>query len=348
MDIMTDVGWPAIKIFVISQLALMLVAVLVWAERRVAALIQDRLGPNRVGPLGLLQPVADVIKLFLKEDLTPGHVNKPFFILAPAICMMPAIIALAVIPFAGSVIIADLDVGILFIFAISSLAVFGITIGGWASNSKFSLLGGIRSTAQMISYEICMGLSVVGVIMLTKTMRLSAVVEMQGDGIWLFGSHMDAWWGKLLDWNLFKQPVGFIMFMVAGFAETNRAPFDLAEAEQELAAGFHTEYSSMKFALYFLGEYAAMISIGAITVTLFLGGWTLFGLENLGGSFAWITQLAIFAVKLLALQFFFIWVRWTVPRFRYDQLMRLGWEVFLPLGLLNILVTGVLMLINKV
>ena len=348
MDWTNTLGWPLLKIFIISQVALMMVAVLVWAERRVAALIQDRLGPNRVGPMGLLQPVADVIKLFLKEDLTPGHVNKPFFILAPALTMMPAIICLAVIPFGATLIIADLDVGILFIFAISSLAVYGITIGGWASNSKYSLLGGIRSTAQMISYEICLGLSVIGVFMLSKTLRLQDVVSMQADGIWLFGTNYDGIIGTILDWNIFKQPIGFILFMVAGFAETNRTPFDLAEAEQELAAGFHTEFSSMKFALYFLGEYAAMISIGAITVTLFLGGWTLFGLENLGGSFSWVIQLSIFGVKLLALQFFFIWVRWTIPRFRYDQLMRLGWQVLLPIGLANILLTGVLKLIFKV
>jgi len=348
MDFMTTLGWPLIKIFIISQVALIMVALLVWAERRVAALIQDRLGPNRVGPLGLLQPVADVVKLFLKEDLTPGHVNKPFFILAPALTMMPAIICLAVIPFGATLIIADLDVGILFIFAISSLAVYGITIGGWASNSKYSLLGGIRATAQMISYEICLGLSVIGIFMLSKSLRLQDVVLMQGDGIWLFGEHYTGLFGKLLDWNIFKQPIGFVLFMIAGFAETNRTPFDLAEAEQELAAGFHTEYSSMKFALYFLGEYAAMISIGAITVTLYLGGWTCFGLENLGGSFSWITQILIFAVKLLALQFFFIWVRWTIPRFRYDQLMRLGWQVLLPIGLLNIVLTGALKLIFKV
>jgi NADH-quinone oxidoreductase subunit H len=348
MDFMTTLGWPLLKIFIVSQVALIMVALLVWAERRVAALIQDRLGPNRVGPLGLLQPVADVIKLFLKEDLTPGHVNKPFFILAPALTMMPAIICLAVIPFGATLIIADLDVGILFIFAISSLAVYGITIGGWASNSKYSLLGGIRSTAQMISYEICLGLSVIGVFMLSKTLRLQDVVLMQSDGIWLFGEHQHGIFAKIFDWNIFKQPIGFILFMIAGFAETNRTPFDLAEAEQELAAGFHTEFSSMKFGLFFLGEYAAMISISAITVTLYLGGWTLFGAENLGGSWSWVIQILIFVGKLWALLFFFIWVRWTIPRFRYDQLMRLGWQVFLPIGLLNILLTGVLKLIFKV
>jgi NADH-quinone oxidoreductase subunit H len=323
---------------------LILVALLVWAERRISAFIQDRLGPNRVGPMGLLQSVADLFKFVFKEDVTPGHVNKPYFVLAPAIAMTPALISLAVIPFASNLVIADLDVGILFIFAISSLGVYGMAIGGWASNSKYSLLGGIRSSAQMISYEICLGLSVIGVFMLAGTLRLQDVVAMQGDGIEIFGDQYPGILGRLLDWNIFAQPLAFLLFIISGFAETNRLPFDLPEAEQELAAGFHTEYSSMKFALFFLGEYAAMFIISAVTVTLFLGGWTLFGLEDLG----WVAQLLIFTGKVLALLFFFIWVRWTLPRFRYDQLMRLGWQVFLPLGLLNILLTGVLMLLFKV
>ena len=351
---------PGLKIFAIVNVVLVLVALLVWMERRISALIQDRLGPNRVGPMGLLQSFADLLKFIFKEDVTPGHVNKPFFILAPALAVMPALIALCVIPFAGglkaedgtvistSLVIADLDVGILFLFAISSLSVFGMAIGGWASNNKFSLLGGIRSSAQMISYEICLGLSVIGIFMLSKSLRLDTVIRMQGDGIWLFGTHYDSFLGKLLDWNIFKQPIAFILFMISGFAETNRLPFDLPEAEQELVAGYHTEYSSMKFALFFLGEYAAMFIISAITVVLFLGGWTFFGLENLGGSFAWLIQLAIFSGKTLFLLAFFIWVRWTLPRFRYDQLMRIGWQIFLPLGLLNVLFTGVLKLIFKV
>ncbi len=343
MTFWTDVFWPAIKILIILNAVLILVALLVWAERRISAFIQDRLGPNRVGPAGLLQSFADLLKFIFKEDVTPGHVNKPYFVLAPALAVMPAMIALAVVPFASTLIIADVDIGILFVFAISSLGVYGITIGGWASNNKYSLLGGIRSSAQMISYEICLGLAVIGVFMLSRTLRLQTVVEMQGDGIWLFGNHYGGF-AKILDWNVFKQPLGFLIFMIAGFAETNRLPFDLPEAEQELVAGYHTEYSSMKFALFFLGEYAAMFVMSAVAVTLFLGGWTLFGLEELG----WFVQLLIFLGKVLALLFFFIWVRWTLPRFRYDQLMRLGWQVFLPLGLLNIVLTGVLKLIFKV
>ncbi|MHC4469844.1 MAG: NADH-quinone oxidoreductase subunit NuoH [Planctomycetota bacterium] len=343
MDLMADLLIPGVKILVILNAILIMVAMLVWAERRVSAFIQDRLGPNRVGPAGLLQSFADLLKFVFKEDVIPGHVNKPFFVLAPALAVMPALITIAVVPFASNLLIADLDVGILFVFAISSLGVYGITIGGWSSNSKYSLLGGIRSSAQMVSYEICLGLAVVGVFMLSGTLRLQSVVEMQGDGIWLFGSLHDGVW-KILDWNIVKQPLGFLLFLVSGLAETNRTPFDLPEAEQELAAGYHTEYSSMKFALFFLGEYAAMFVISAVTVTLFLGGWTLFGLESLG----WLVQLLIFTGKTLVLLFVFIWVRWTIPRFRYDQLMRLGWQVFLPLGLLNVVLTGVLKLVFQV
>jgi NADH-quinone oxidoreductase subunit H len=347
MDFVDAILIPAIKIFVILNAILVTVALLVWAERRISAFIQDRLGPNRVGPMGLLQSVADLLKFVFKEDVTPGHVNKPFFVVAPALTMLPALITIAVVPFASTLVIADLDVGILYVFAISSLGVYGITIGGWASNSKYSLLGGIRSSAQMVSYEICLGLSVIGIFMIAKTLRLhgaEGVVAQQADGIWLLGNHYTGFFGKVLDWNIWKQPLGFLIFMISGFAETNRLPFDLPEAEQELVAGYHTEYSSMKFALFFLGEYAAMIVMSAITVTLFLGGWSLFGLESLG----WVVQVLIFTGKVVFLLFFFIWVRWTLPRFRYDQLMRLGWQVFLPLGLLNVLLTGVLKLIFKV
>ncbi len=349
MDIWTDIVIPGIKIFAVVNAILVLVALLVWAERRVSAFIQDRLGPNRVGPFGLLQSVADLLKFVFKEDVTPGHVNKPYFVLAPALAMLPALITISVVPFAANLIIADLDVGILFVFAISSLGVYGITMGGWASNNKYSLLGGVRSSAQMVSYEICMGLSVIGVFMIAGTLRLQDIVIQQGNGIHLLGKAFEVpVLSQILDWNICKQPLGFLLFIISGFAETNRLPFDLPEAEQELAAGYHTEYSSMKFALFFLGEYAAMVVISAVTVTLFLGGWTLFGLENLGGSFAWLIQLVIFCGKVGFLLFVFIWVRWTLPRFRYDQLMRLGWQVFLPLGLLNILLTGVVKLILKV
>jgi NADH-quinone oxidoreductase subunit H len=344
MDLVNDILIPVIKIFVIVNVVLISVALLVWAERRISAFIQDRLGPNRVGPLGLLQSVADLVKFVFKEDVTPGHVNKTFFIIAPVLSVVPPLVTMSVVPLASNVMIADLDVGILFVFAISSLGVYGMTIGGWASNSKYSLLGGVRASAQMVSYEICLGLSVVGVFLLAGTLRLNDIVMAQADGVWLFGENYNNFLGRLFDWNLFKQPLAFLIFMISGFAETNRLPFDFPEAEQELAAGFHTEYSSMKFALFFLGEYAAMFVISAITVTVFLGGWSFFGLESLG----WGMQLAIFAAKLFALLFFFIWVRWTLPRFRYDQLMRIGWQIFLPLALLNVVVTAVLKVIFEV
>lgn len=320
MDLVTDIVIPLIMIFVILNVVLISVAMLVWAERRISAFIQDRLGPNRVGPLGLLQSIADVVKFVFKEDVVPGHVNKPFFVIAPALTVMPPLVTVAVVPWARNIMIADLDVGILFVFAISSLAVYGMTIGGWASNSKYSLIGGVRASAQMVSYEICIGLSVVGIFLLAGTLRLNDIVLAQADGIWLFGTNYDGFIGRLLDWNIVKQPLAFLIFFISAFAETNRLPFDFPEAEQELAAGFHTEYSSMKFALFFLGEYAAMFVISAITVTLFLGGWSLFGLEQLG----WPVQILIFAGKLFVLLFFFIWVRWTLPRFRYDQLMKMG------------------------
>ena len=344
MDLIADVVIPLIKIFVILNVVLISVAMLVWAERRVSAFIQDRLGPNRVGPLGLLQSIADVMKFVFKEDVVPGHVNRPFFILAPALAVMPPLVTVAVVPWASNLMIADLDTGILFVFAISSLGVYGMTIGGWASNSKYSLIGGVRASAQMVSYEICIGLSVVGIFLLAGTLRLNDIVMMQADGIWLFGNHYDGFIGRLLDWNIVKQPLAFLIFFISAFAETNRLPFDFPEAEQELAAGFHTEYSSMKFALFFLGEYAAMFVISAITVTLFLGGWSFFGLESIG----WPVQVLIFGGKLVALLFFFIWVRWTLPRFRYDQLMKIGWQILLPLALLNIVATAILKVIFEV
>jgi NADH-quinone oxidoreductase subunit H len=315
------------------------VAYLVLAERKFAGFIQDRLGPNRVGPAGVFQPLADLMKFIFKEDLTPGHVNKFFYAVAPVLAMAPALIAFAVIPFGIpmpwrpwgreiSMMVADLDIGILFVFAITSLGVYGITLGGWASNSKYSLFGGIRSAAQMISYELTLGLSVISVFMVAGTLNLNEIVGLQSQGLWF----------------IVTQPLAFLLFFVSVFAETNRLPFDLPEAETELAAGFHTEYSAMKFALFFLGEYAAMILGAALTTTLFLGGWSVPFVEIDYANptwFTWILSIASFAVKTGILLFVFIWVRWTLPRFRYDQLMRLGWQVMLPLALLNIVVYAV-------
>ena len=329
-----------IKIVLVVGIILTTVANLVWVERRVSAFIQDRVGPNRVGPLGLLQSPADVIKLFLKEDIVPASANKAIHTLAPIISITVAMATFAVIPFGDKIslfgeqiklLIADVNIGVLYILALTSLGVYGVTLSGWASNNKYSLLGGLRSSAQMISYELSMGLSVVGVIMVAGSLQLDAIVEHQAG----------------LAWNMFLTPIGFITFVVASFAETNRLPFDLPEAEPELVGGYHTEYSGMKFGTFFLAEYANMITSAALIVTLFLGGWQFPFLQDFGLSPFWtsVIQILTFIVKVCAMLFFFIWIRWTIPRFRYDQLMNLGWKVMLPLALLNVVVTGAWLLI---
>jgi len=336
-DLLFDLVAALVKILVVAHIALALGAYMSLVERKVSAWMQDRIGPNRVGPVGLLQPIADGLKFMFKEDVIPGHVNKVLYVLAPAIVLVPAFLALAVIPFGPPVevlgrqvqlAIADLDIGILFVFAIASLGVYGIVLAGWASNSKYALLGGVRSSAQMISYEVSLGLSVVGVFMATESLRLTDVVTHQVDGVW----------------NCFAQPIGFLVFVVCAFAETNRLPFDLPEAETELVAGYHTEYSSMKFAMFFLAEYTSMFVFSALMAVLFLGGWdipfvpqsALSALGNWGS----LIGFAAFMLKALAFMFFYVWVRWTIPRFRYDQVMTLGWKVLLPLTLVNIVVTG--------
>lgn len=334
-----DVILLIIKIIIVFGVLITMVAYLTLAERRISAFVQDRLGPNRVGPEGFFQPLADGIKNFMKEDIIPDHVNKPFFVLAPFIIAVPALITFAVIPFGGMVPIfgrdlqlriADIDVGLLYIFAISSLSVYGIVLAGWSSNNKYSLLGGLRSSAQMISYEVAMGLSVIGVLMISESLRLSQVVL-----------------GQAGMWNIVRQPLGFIVFVGAVMAESNRLPFDLPEAEPELVAGYHTEYSSMKFSMFFIAEYSNMTVGAALIVTLFLGGWLVPGLDvaKLTPFAAGVVGLVAFLVKLLIVLFVFIWVRWTVPRFRYDQLMNLGWKVFLPLALFNIFITGLVMVL---
>jgi NADH-quinone oxidoreductase subunit H len=326
--------FSAIKIACVIPIVMTMVAYSVVAERRVSAAIQDRIGPNRVGPFGLLQPIADGLKFLLKEDFTPAHVRKVYFWLAPAITMVPALLTLAVIPFGSQIgdqqmVIADLNVGILYTFGIVSLSVYGIVLAGYASNSKYPFYGGIRSSAQMISYEIAMGMSVVPLFMLVGSLNLSDVIGYQSEG--------------LFQWLIFKQPLAFFIFLVAAFAETNRLPFDLPEAEQELVGGYHTEYSSMKFALFFLGEYAAMISISALMVVLFFGGWTLpwFGLNEPAGTLlGGLLHIGIFIGKTVAFILLMIWVRWMWPRFRYDQLMSLGWKRMIPLALANIVATA--------
>jgi NADH-quinone oxidoreductase subunit H len=339
--------FSAIKVVAAFSVLMFMVAYVVLVERKVCAFIQDRIGPNRAGPFGLLQPVADAVKAFLKEDFTPAHVRKAFYWLAPAIVMIPGLMNIAVIPFGSKIgdqpmVIADLNVGILYTFGIVSLGVYGIVLAGYAANSKYPLLGGIRSSAQMISYEVAMGMSIIPIFLFVGGLNLNDVIRCQtGTPGWLPA------WLPLPNWFVFQSPMTFLAFCIflgAAFAETNRTPFDLPEAEQELAGGYNVEYSSIKFALFFMGEYANMILASAMMVTLFFGGWTLpwFGLDQtattlLGG----VAHIAVFLAKVFAFLVMFIWVRWMWPRFRYDQLMNLGWRRFIPIALANIVVTAV-------
>jgi NADH-quinone oxidoreductase subunit H len=329
--------FSAIKIVCVFSVLMFIVAYAVWVERKVSAAIQDRIGPNRVGLFGLLQPAADAVKAFLKEDFTPAHVRKTYFWLAPAIVMIPSLMTVAIIPFGSQLgsqkmVIADLNVGILYTFGIVSLGVYGIVLAGYAANSKYPFLGGIRSSAQMISYEIAMGMSVIPVFMIVGGLNLSQVIEYQT--------------GHFSNWLIVRQPLACGIFLAAMFAETNRLPFDLPESEQELAGGYNVEYSSIKFALFFMGEYAAVTAACAMLVTLFLGGWTLpFGGLDKPAQTIWVglAQIGIFLGKMFSVEFMVIWVRWMWPRFRYDQLMDLGWRRFIPLALANIVVTALVL-----
>ncbi len=308
---------------------------MVYFERKVAAMLQQRVGPYLVGPKGLLQPLADVIKLMFKEELRPRAADAFLFALAPIISATCAFAAFSVVPFGAEtrlfgllneplrLQVADVNVAVLVVFAIASMSVYGIVLAGWSSNSKYSLLGGLRSSAQMISYELSYGLALAGVLVMANSLSLSDIVNRQAG----------TWFGVLPRWFIFMQPLGFLIYLTAGIAETNRAPFDFPEAEQELVAGYHTEYSSMSFAMFFLAEYVNMVTVSAVATDLFLGGWHgPFLPESLG----WIW----FLLKVAALLFFYVWMRWTLPRYRYDQLMRFGWKVLLPLGVVNLLVTA--------
>ena len=320
-----------VKVIVMFAALLTMVAYATWFERRTVAFIQSRLGPNRVGWFGLLQPIADAIKLLFKETFLPKEIShKVLFSLAPMMSFIPAVMSLAVIPVGDSVtiagqnidlIISDLNVGILYIFAMGSLSVYGVILAGWSSNSKYSLLGGLRGSAQMISYEISLGLSVVGVIMIAQTFSLAEIVRLQS--------------GSVLDWYIFKQPVAFFLFIICAIAESNRLPFDLPEAESELVAGYHTEYAGMRFSIFFLGEYAHMIIVSMVASSLFFGGWA--------GPF--LPPVIWFLIKVAAFMFVYVWIRGTLPRFRYDQLMRFGWLVMFPLALVNIIVTALVLLL---
>ena len=314
-----------VKVLVVFTAILLSVAYMTLMERKVLGHMQVRYGPNRVGPLGLLQPIADGIKLFFKEDIVVPFANRLIYILAPSVIVITALMSYAVIPFGDHVtimgqkvdlVLADVNVGVLYLFAISSLGVYGIVMGGWASNNKYSLLGSIRSSAQMISYELSLGLSVIGGLMITGSLSTVKIVEAQAPV-----------------WFVIYQPLGFIIYLISAVAESSRTPFDLTECENELVAGYQTEYSSMKFGLYYLGEYAHILVVSSLAVTLFFGGW----------HGPWLPPVVWFLIKVFFFIFFFIWVRATFPRFRYDQLMKFGWKVLFPLSLLNIMITAVVM-----
>jgi NADH-quinone oxidoreductase subunit H len=329
---------------VVFQCLLLSAAAMVWFERRLAALLQQRFGPTRVGWQGLLQPFADVIKLMFKEELRPKAADAFLFALAPVISATCAFAAFAVVPFGGTTTllgllpegirlqVADVNVAILVVFAIASMSVYGIVLAGWSSNSKYSLLGGLRSSAQMISYELSYGMALASVLLVaTSAASASPVDSMSLTSI--VNGQAGTWLRVIPRWFIFLQPIGFLIFLTAGVAETNRAPFDFPEAEQELVAGYHTEYSSMSFAMFFLAEYVNMVTVSAVATDLFLGGWH--G-PLLPESLGWIW----FLLKVGALLFFYVWMRWTLPRYRYDQLMAFGWKVLLPVSVINLLVTA--------
>jgi NADH-quinone oxidoreductase subunit H len=317
-----------IKIVVIFGAVMNVVGLLSWIERKVMARVQMRPGPTRVGPFGLLQPMADLLKFVFKEDVIPSQANRFLYIAAPLVSLIPAFLTFSVVPFGPWLQVTDLSVGLLFVFALTSLGVYGIALGGWASNSKYPLMGAMRSSAQMISYELSLTLSVVGVLLIANTLSLRELVL----------SQQSTWLGFIPRWNIFLQPVAFVVYVISGVAETNRLPFDLAESEQELVAGWHTEYSSMKFLMFMMAEYANLIAVSSLATVLFLGGWNgpMFGPQ-------WL-QLALpivwFAAKVGLFVCFYVLLRSTIPRFRYDQLMKFGWKVLLPLSLANIVVTS--------
>jgi NADH-quinone oxidoreductase subunit H len=314
----------ALKVTVVIIAVLTGCAYATWLERKLVGRFQHRIGPNMAGPFGLLQPIADGIKLIFKEDIVPDNAERITYALAPIVMFIPALLSYAVVPFGDQVtlfgyridmVISDLNIGILFIFAVTSLGVYGIVLAGWSSGSKYSLLGGIRSSAQMLSYEVAYGLSIIGVLVIAGTLSLKELVAQQE---------------HFLDWFIFRQPVGFVLYAICAVAETNRAPFDLAEAESELVAGYHTEYSSLRFAMFFIGEYANMIAVSSVATTIFLGGWH--------GPF--LPPVVWFSIKVFFFMSVYIWLRATLPRLRYDQLMNFGWKVLFPLALLNVMVTA--------
>lgn len=338
---MTFILYKTILASLILMVSLLVAMYSTLIERKVAGWFQDRHGPDRAGPFGILQPLADGIKLFFKEEYMPNSADKFLYILGPSLTMFIALLTSAVIPWGPDLVIngtsyplqmADINIGILYVFAILSTGVYGIMIGGWASNNKYALLGAVRASSQMISYELAMSLSIIAVVMMTGSLSMREIVDQQ----------------QGLHWNIFYQPLGFLIFLICAFAETNRAPFDLPECETELVGGYHTEYSSMKLGFFLFAEYINMFISGAVMATLFLGGYHFPGLDRLGLSpnvFAFVSFM-VFFTKITLFGFIFMWVRWTLPRFRYDQLMKLGWKNLIPLAIFNIVVTGVVILWN--
>ncbi|HKS27961.1 MAG TPA: NADH-quinone oxidoreductase subunit NuoH [Pyrinomonadaceae bacterium] len=343
METITQVVLQLVAITIAFTVVLMIVAYTVLAERRVLGFIQGRLGPNRVGPFGLMQPFADLLKFILKEEIVPDKSTKFVYFLAPMIAIITALMPMIVYPFGPSInlpfignislVIARFDVALLYVLGITSVGVYGIALAGWASNSKYSLMGGLRSAAQLISYELSLGLSLIGVILVSGTLDLYSIVEQQG-GYWFY---------VIPRWNIFPQVIGFIIYLISAIAETNRVPFDLPEAETELVAGFHTEYSALKFALFFMAEYVNMFTVSMLATTLFLGGW-----QGPGVSSFPILGVFYFLIKVFFFLFLYIWLRGTLPRFRFDQLMNFGWKFLLPVAILNIFLTATVVFIGTI
>jgi NADH-quinone oxidoreductase subunit H len=348
----------ALIILAIFSITLLIATYCTWAERRIAGFLQDRPGPNRVGPWGLGQPLADAVKLFFKEEFIPASANKWLFIAGPALAMLTALMSSAVVPFGNTLVLEDfgavrlqgieVNIGMLYIFGVVSLGVYGIMIGGWASNNKFSLLGAIRAASQNISYEIALGLSLIAVLMMTGTLSLREIALQQAEPIFGISG---------MNWNIFYQPLGFIIFLTCAFAETNRTPFDLPESEAELVGGYHTEYGSMKLGLYLFAEYVNIIVVSAVMSTLYFGGFNFPFQYEIGAllsndptvahNIITIMGTVVFFLKIFAFIFFFMWVRWTLPRFRYDQLLNLGWKGLIPLSIINIVLTGAFILLSE-
>lgn len=330
-------------VLIVFAITLLIATYLTYGERKVAALLQDRVGPDRAGPFGILQPLADAGKMFFKEDFIPNASERFLFIIGPGIAMFTACMTGAVIPWGTSIElfgrtiplqIADINIGILYIMGFLSIGVYGIMIGGWASNNKYSLMGAIRASSQMISYELAMGLSIIAIIMMSGSLSLGDIAKQQGEP--LFGIEML----RGLNWNIFLQPLGFLIFLICAFAETNRAPFDLPECESELIGGYHTEYSSMKLGFFLFAEYINMFISSTVMATVYLGGYNFPGLQFLDGNWQALAGTVVLFAKIFFFIFVYMWVRWTLPRFRYDQLMHLGWKILIPLSLLNMLLTG--------